>query len=58
MSDTPRPHINAVDAEGNRYTTHYFGFAGQWWLGATILTPNTIAALRRDGKLPLREALL
>jgi len=49
-------HINlAVDRDGNRYTTHTFGFDGDPWRGATILTPGVIKSLRERGMLPLVE---
>jgi hypothetical protein len=51
-------HFNAVDADGNRYTTHRFGFEGQWWKGATILTASVVERLRRDGKLPLQQVII
>lgn len=55
MSERDAYHVNAVDRNGKRYTTHVFGFTGEWWQGATILTPGVIAQLRRDGLLPLTE---
>lgn len=51
-------HINAVDAQGNKYTTHAFGFDGDWWRGALILTPRIVEELRQAGKLPLTEVMV
>ena len=45
----------AVDRDGNRYTTHTFGFDGDPWRGATILTPSVVRDLRERGMLPLTE---
>lgn len=48
-------HVNAVDRNGKRYTTHSSAGRSDWWWGATILTPSCIEWLRRDGLLPLTE---
>ena len=55
VSDLDGRHINAVDRDGNRYTTHTFANRGDWWWGAAILTPVVVDRLRRDGVLPLTE---
>lgn len=56
MSNNTESHIDlAVDANGHRYTTHTFGFSGDRWRGATILTPAVIDDLRKRGLLPLTE---
>lgn len=48
-------HFNAIDRNGKRYTTHHFAKSGQWWDGATILTPQIIRQLDNNGLLPLME---
>ena len=45
----------AEDRNGERYTEHTFGFDGDPWRGATILTPAVVARLRAEGLLPLTE---
>lgn len=51
-------HINAVDYTGKRYTTHLFANSGDWWYGATILTPSVVALLRQNDMLPLKEVVV
>lgn len=52
-------HIDlAVDRDDNLYTTHTFGFNGDPWRGATILTPGVVRRLRERGMLPLTECVL
>jgi hypothetical protein len=51
-------HLNAVDRNGERYTTHTFATRDDWWWGAHILTPVVVDQLRRDGLLPLTEVHL
>jgi hypothetical protein len=48
-------HLNAIDRNGQRYTTHHFARNGDWWRSATILSPSVVERLRRDGLLPLIE---
>lgn len=51
-------HVDlAVDRDGNRYTTHTFGFDGDPWRGATILTPSVVRRLRECGMLPLTRII-
>lgn len=47
----------AVDRDGNRYTTHTFGFDGDPWRGATILTRGVVRDLRERGMLPLTRVI-
>lgn len=49
-----QPYIHlAVDRNGVKYTEHAFGFEGDPWRGAKILTPSVIQRLEAEGLLPL-----
>jgi len=44
----------ATDSTGARYTDHVFGFSGDPWRGATILTEAVVKKLEATGETPLR----
>ena len=56
MSERPRAVIDlAHDSRGNAYTDHAFGFKGDPWRGATILTPGVVLRLKAEGEWPLAK---